>query len=501
MRLSSKPLVVNNGYISLGEYLKTINQFTTTSGWRLPLHTMDKIQLWFLKVVLRWSWFADSLYVQNPAQYGIGFDQLFNYINQNLFAIGLRRQSPSIQTLRDYQWRLFYKKPNGAIEPFALGVDFEHDVALSKAFGEGLERYFTLLSKESAIKTATITTVRQLQNKKVAYYFPREHHVFTDKQQQAHAFLQEKNDQRIEWVLGENIISGKVTYIPKQLISKAIQKILIPREGMLGEATTSGGAGWFTKEGAVFRGIFELVQRDSFIVAWLTKKKLPAIDLETIPDDQIQKMLKHFKAAQAEVILLKAEAVAQIPTVITIVFDRGFAEEQVYVTAHSDTTLSKAITGSLHEMTVFFNEKIPFVLPKNYQAFVTTGITRTERINLYRGKAWSNYVKEIHSGEHIDFNLAQVDEFRAGADTDILEELLVRLKALGVEYEPIVFTYQHRVLRKVGFYVVKCFIPALFPLYLSEHLAPIKSTRLGTHALTSHEEIIKILNQVPHPFP
>ncbi len=298
-----------------------------------------------------------------------------------------------------------------------------------------------------------------------------------------------------------NAHTNKAAYIPKQLVSKQCQKLLIPTEGMMHQFTTNGGAGWFTRTGAVTRGLFELLQRDSFLVTWLTKKSLPAIDISTINLPRIQTMVKNISSDRVKVTILKGKAIGNVPTAIIAIVFQEAADEQIYLTAHTDSSFEQAVIGGLEEAAAFFGDKRDYTLPEGYESFLTSGVGRMERINLYKGAQMVRKVFLLHSGEYFTYADAKEEDFLNTDEEKVLAELSQRLSVLGEGYEPYFYEYQNKTLKDIGFTVVKCFIPQLFPMYLNEHMATIKSARLSTMDSFKYEDIVKFINTDPHPFP
>jgi ribosomal protein S12 methylthiotransferase accessory factor len=288
--------------------------------------------------------------------------------------------------------------------------------------------------------------------------------------------------------------------IPKQLISRQCQKLIVPQEGFMNEFTTSGAAGWFTQDGAVTRGLFELIQRDAFMVTWLTKQKIDEIEIESIKNELIIELLRKIKTAKADVCIYKLDSAAKVPTVLVVVYDKCFTKEQVYVTAHTDSTFELAILGAIQEVLPFFYERVQVSVPDNYEPFISRGVNRSLRINLCKSNEMLNCLRNLSSGRYVSINELEKANFKSNSEKSILEELVNKMSLLGEGYTPYFYEYTDKILNKLGFHVVKCFVPKLFPLYLSDHLATIASSRLNTLNERIHSDIISRLETHPHPF-
>lgn len=501
MSLPSKEQKKLEGYIKLSVFLDKLDSFKDETGWSVPMGLMDSLHLKFLRFFAKWSWFAERMYIEYSSPFGIGFEQIFNYLKSEIGEIRLIPQKSPIDSIVIYLWRILIKGNTGSFNSLSFGADFNKSKAISKTLGEAVERFFVIVNKGNDIKSFTEDSYLNLIEKGYDVCFPAQYHTFSAEQMKQNPSLYKNDNGVLSWTAGCNYITGKRALIPTQLLSSQVQKLLFAKEGIIHETTTNGAAGWFTKEGAVIKGIFELIQRDAFMVAWLKKKKLPAIDVSTISSPDILNIIEKINTAKAKVQILKAEAVAGVPTAIVIVTDYGFEEEQAYVTAHTDTNFESAVLGALQESLALFGKKEAVDLAADYKPFLTKNIGRIERLNFYKGIDRVGQIQSLHSGEYLTLSEAQENDFKVKSETEIKAEIISRLESLGVGYVPYFYEYKHKLLKKLGFHVVKCFIPQLFSLYLREHLATIKSVRLETCGDTSHEDVISTINTSPHPFP
>lgn len=488
------------GYLRLSEYIDMLDDFEKKTRWKLPLSFMDKVHLFILKVVNKHSWFSNSLYVEIDSEVGLGYEQIVNTFKKTLGDVHVRKMQSNPDLPPQSQWRLFMKNAFEDLQPLSYGSDPVNEVALSKAIGEGLERYFFLWQKFNSHKSIQ-STYGNLQKKGHDAYYPSQFHTYTVNQIEENNFPCVKTNTVLEWVTGVNLITGKSAYIPKQLISRTAQRELSKTEGVIHEITSNGAAGWFTKEGAITRGIFELVQRDTFLVAWLTHKQFDAIDIRTIQSPEIKKLIEGIQNAKVKLCILNGENEFKLPTAIVLVTDTCFEEEQVSVTAHTDATFEKALLSALYEVYPYFFQKNKFILASGFKPFISKEITRTERINLWRGREASVRLEKLYSGNTISAQEIYPFDIQSESEKEILDNVVSRFGKLGEEFTPYYYEVQNPFLKKIGYNVVKSFVPSLFPFYLSEHLATIASKRLGTFTLSNHDDVLKAINTYPHPFP
>ena len=485
------------GYVPLDQYLHAIDSFEKEKRWKIPLTIMDRAHLVLLRLVNKYSWFSDFLFVQQDSEIGLGYEQIVNAMRKSFGELRLEKQISPHGLPTHHEWRMYLGQT-----PLSYGSDIVDDNAISKAIGEAFERYFFLKKNVGKDRTDIHMTYGEIIKKKKEVYFPPLHHTFSKEQLESGNFVKTDTDTKVIWIKGRNVLTEKTVLIPKQLVFASVQKLVANSEGIMYEATSNGAAGWFTKDGALYRGLFELVQRDTFLVAWLTKKAFDTIDVTSFSSDEVKQLVKNFKSAKIEIQLLHGKNDFGIPTVIVLGIDSRYAKPQAYIVAHSEVTFTKAALCALYELYPFVQyEKVHYSLPDNYNPFTTKGILKTERMNIWSGTKYVERIQKIQSSAMVRVKDLSNQEIAGETDSEILRIIGKRLWAQGEEYIPLYYEAKHPLLKKSGYHVVKCFIPGLFPFFLSENLATIKSKRLDTYQLTEHSDIISKLYTYPHPFP
>ena len=65
MKYDHSELFDKQGYISVKDYLKDVYHMQKNGPWRLPFGIGDRIHLFFLSLVSKFSWFSDVLYIEH----------------------------------------------------------------------------------------------------------------------------------------------------------------------------------------------------------------------------------------------------------------------------------------------------------------------------------------------------------------------------------------------------------------------------------------------------
>jgi ribosomal protein S12 methylthiotransferase accessory factor len=114
---------------------------------------------------------------------------------------------------------------------------------------------------------------------------PERFALFSDRQYgtPAFSFVRFSADTKVAWVEGREAATGRAAFLPADLVFLG----RIPAGGaVIGYATSSGLACAESTEAAVAHGLFELLERDAFMVVWSNRLALPLLDTAgtSLPD-------------------------------------------------------------------------------------------------------------------------------------------------------------------------------------------------------------------------
>ena len=196
---------------------------------------------------------------------------------------------------------------------------FSEGEALLKCLGEALERHclrvvnknkFTKAScqdlasqKKNAIDPIRIVSISSNQKKKNKYKL----------------FNFNKNSP-FYWTDGYDLIRKRSTLIPAQLIYLSYK--LDKDEKCIYLPITTGAAGGSTLLSAVVRGIYEIIERDAFIIYYLNKLPGRRINLKALKTEDITRIHEYIKSYRLELLCIDITTELNIPTVLSIVVNR-----------------------------------------------------------------------------------------------------------------------------------------------------------------------------------
>lgn len=390
----------------------------------------------------------------------------------------------------------FQKGCGSDTEETAGGTSFSKEKALMKALGEALERYCLTVYQETELLYLPINRIKEKSLDLFSIVSFSSEWVKSQKLKQ----FQVKNNTKLRWVEGYSLTEQRKLLIPAQLIyvpynfnSEAIIRFPITTGAALGSALPA----------AILRGIFEIVERDAFMIFYLNKLTPAVFNLSNTSNLFFRMIREIFARYDLELYIFNITTDIFIPSIMAIIVDRTGIGPAVSVGLKSSLGAELAITGAIEEAL----QMRPWVRDEMMQRK-----SKTEQVLLYNLdiKTRALYWADLDMIEKLDFflkskNYIEVDKFiegNKGLKNKDLQSIInfFTKKDLHVVYTDITTPE----IRNVGFYVVKVVMPELQPLYLTEEYKYLGGARLfqvprilGYKATPKHE---RELNKTPHPF-
>ena len=362
------------------------------------------------------------------------------------------------------------------VELMGHGVSFtSRKTALLKCIAEGLERLMLFCYRPKKIFYT--------QNIKL---LPKNIMDLSD--------YQIKNNKKIFFglVKGEDLVENKDCFIPAQLVF--LNYKLRPKELNLSTRISTGAAGGFSKEDAIIRGIYEIVERDAFLTIYLNKISVPVLDIDAINDDEIQYIIKKIIRYNLSVYILNITNDLKIPSFATVIVDKSGMGPSISVGLKSSFNQKDAIIGSLEEAV-----SIARVYLRYHYIKKGGGKNKIQLKNikdaLDRGMYW--YDKSMIN--NLDFLLNSIPTNKLDVNDKksvSLNKLVDVLNRKG--YKIYCHDLSLQQCRKIPYFIYKVLIPGLQPLYLNENFPELKMERLKKVA--DHFDQKNNINKIPHPF-
>lgn len=487
------------GYIPAKEYLDDITSMRKYGPWKLPLGAGDRIHFFLLKSFLRFSWFSSRLFIKHTEMMSPAYTLLLAYLKRQGIFDTVTEKHLHYRGVFSFHLEKDIAIKNRTVRIMGQGVATDRATALSVAIGEMIERMVTGLYDMN--KNIIHSSADSLQ-KNYAVVYPPKYHRHLDIQKKRYKELEPDPGRDIGWMQGENLITGELTYIPKQLTSWFKERTFATH--LFVHATTNGSAGFFDRDTAVLGGILEVVQRDGFLVHWLTTISPRRIKTDTLPEFLLNKV-KEFERIGVTLNIVDVTSLS-IPSVFIVAINSYGSVRQVTLSGNSALTFEDAISGALREISVgiemFYYEKSleeSEGIDKTIKPF-TSNLDKIARQLYWRGNEQVEKIEWFISGKEVSFEEISKNNLSQGRTSrEKIDICLEVLKKYGEEYHPVVYYPKNKIQETLGFYVAQVFIPKAFPFYLFEGYGTFDSDRLQDFAKGKGVEDWT-LNPEPHMF-
>lgn len=151
------------------------------------------------------------------------------------------------------------------------GVGTSRADARAAAVGELLERYAASWTPPgSPVATASELGREAVDPGRFALFAPEQHAL------DGFPFAPFTSQTRTRWLRGFRLPDGEPVWLPAQLVLLAQE--LVEGEPPLDDQSSSGLACGQSLEEAVLTGLFEVLERDAFLLVWLHRLSLPLVD-------------------------------------------------------------------------------------------------------------------------------------------------------------------------------------------------------------------------------
>jgi ribosomal protein S12 methylthiotransferase accessory factor len=314
-------------------------------------------------------------------------------------------------------------------------------------------------------------------------------------------------DHPMNWVWGYSFMQERPILVPELLAYYSLGD----GEGFVYE-TSNGCALGGSLEEAIFHGIMEVVERDSFLMTWYAQLPLPRLDHRSANDKELELMVDRIReVAGYDLYFYNSTMEQEIPSVWAVAKNRSSKGVNLICAAGANPDPVRAVKSAVYElagMMVRHDE----ILKKNRQKYEEMlrnpfAVRTMEDHGLLYG------LQEAE--DRLSFLLDDQRPLRTFAEEytqpparldlkDDLQDILQRFRELDLEV--IVVDQTTPITKRNGLFCVKVLIPGMLPMTFGHHLTRVKGLervlqvpmKLGyTNQLLSYEQ----LNPYPHPFP
>jgi ribosomal protein S12 methylthiotransferase accessory factor len=221
------------------------------------------------------------------------------------------------------------------------GIGLDRDAAIGAALGEAAERYSLSFLPEERV-------VRRRARELAGSVDPARFGLFcaADLARPGFPFARFDADTVVPWIDGWHVGTGELAWLPSELV--ALADPVASGGARIGYATSSGAACAPTVDEAVVRGLFELLERDAFMLLWAGRVSLPLLDVSRQPE-LVELDRRYFAPSGLRSAAVDLSAVHGVPSVLGVVRAPGSEPAVLGVGAGTATTIERAWWKALSE--------------------------------------------------------------------------------------------------------------------------------------------------------
>ncbi|KON87894.1 bacteriocin biosynthesis protein SagD [Sporosarcina globispora] len=384
------------------------------------------------------------------------------------------------------------------------GRTHSYKVSELTAILEGLERSCGITPRGK--RTAVYDSYRNLEDRALN---PLKAGVHADEQYARPDFPFKKfdPDTPINWVWGYSFLEERPILVPELLAYYSLGC----GNGYVYE-TSNGCALGGSLEEAIFYGILEVVERDSFLMTWYGQLSLPRLDPYSSKDKELQLMIERVKtAAGYDLYLYNATMEHGIPSVWAMAKNRKKKGLNIICAAGAHLDPLRAIKSAVHELAGMMGT-LDDKFEENKKEFLrmlqdSSLVGKMDDHGMLYGLPQAEERLKFLLDENRPLRTFS-EEFKwEGGHTDLTEDLRDIIQALHRQkLDVIVVDQTTPEIKSSGLHCVKVLIPGMLPMTFGHHLTRVAGLervlkvpmKLGyaNEPLTFEQ-----LNPHPHPFP
>lgn len=384
------------------------------------------------------------------------------------------------------------------------GRTHSYEVSVLTAILEGLERYCGLSprGKRTVVHDSFRNLAHQALNPIEVGLHAKEQY-----ERQDFPFKAFNPEHPMDWVWGYSFLQERPILVPELIAYYSLGC----GHGFVYE-TSNGCALGGSLEEAIFYGIMEVVERDSFLMTWYAQLKLPRLDPSSVNDQELQLMIDRVRTvAGYDLYFYNSTMENGIPSVLTIAKNRKQKGLNLICAAGAHLDPVRAVKSAVHELAAMM-----LTLDKDLE------VNQEEYVRMLRD---SSLVRKMddhgmlyglpQAEERLQFLLDNNRPLRSFDEeykwnskhtdlTDDLKDILQVFRRLNLDV--IVVDQSTLETTRNGLSCVKVIIPGMLPMTFGHHLTRITGLErvlkvpmeLG---YTEKPLTIEQLNPYPHPFP
>lgn len=407
---------------------------------------------------------------------------------------------------------LFIEQKKSTIRSWGYSFPFEEKgLAIKKALWEGIERQASYYIKN--VTTLPHKTLQKGDARFLYEYIPK----FTKGQITRNQQLLAHKEQ-LSSLSGFKIsplTGGPARFLPASLFYWG--ESISPTECSIKEPNTSGSGGGYTKETATLSALYELIERDAFLLFWYSRVMPSIIDIEGkggVFFDYVRDARERFNL---EIYFLDTTYDIDVPSCVCLIIDPvlHLVALGAKVSPSAETSMRGAMLEALATLSTIRSRK-NYVEEEELQVYLKQSlfgdkaVDNGKRVNLYCSPMGVTLIKKLWIGDgtkKITFDSYNSNSQIFKTAREELISLQNKFKTLVKEKGEGYHIYPHQFhstwASMTKYILMHVYVPSFLTLHLQEEYAAPLSTRLfefaASYGITIQDE--SDCNPLPHPFP
>jgi len=358
---------------------------------------------------------------------------------------------------------------------FAIGggASIEPNIAMARALGESVERYCSAIYD---LEELPFTSYKEADFSCVP---PNEFATYTAEQAQHPLcpFQPFEETSKIHWTPTQDLITGEKIYVPATCVHIPYYPDINRGEKPHIFTISTGLACHSSFTEAVIAGIYEVLERDVFMITWQAMLSPPKIRLNSLSAKN-QDLVNRFQSAGREISLLNITMDTGIPSVLSI--QRSTQKVLPALTTSAAVALNpeEAVEKSLEEL----------ILTDTYmKRLITDTPLRTTWEEYYQNNDKDDHMRYwcqheyAHQADFLtaskkEMNFSDLPHFSSNSHEETLRILVDKIHAAG--YRVLVSNLTTEDIDSLGLSVVRVVIPGFQPLTMGYHQRVLGGKRL-----------------------
>ncbi|OYY69356.1 YcaO-like family protein [Sphingomonas sp. 28-63-12] len=377
------------------------------------------------------------------------------------------------------------------------GAAVTREIALAKAVGEAVERYCGAIYDRETLPLASAAAAS------FACVDPGQFALYSAAQYAEPGFpwVPFTRETMIRWTPATDLLSGDIVHVPAAFVWIPYSFVRGSSDAPIGQPISTGLACHGSRPRAILGGLYEVVERDCFTIAWQAGIAPPRIRAETIPDAAYD-MVRRFEETGDRVILLDITTDNGIPCILSVLLSDAPERPARVFAASADLDPARALAKAVEELahTRRYAQQIRRHLPPvSDQNDWEDIVTQMDHLNFAADPANSAVIDSL-LGSNERRSFADYASLATNPDDDVITAAS-RIEDTGHRAYAADLTSADMAM--LGLHVWRVIVPGYHPLFMGYRIRALGGTRLFTvPQRLGHPGVAPGQDRgVPHPYP